>query len=314
LDNVLKGIESIRIAESLDPDSEVCKIGKDLIRQAITNIFSSINLDIRDASASVFSIEISTIPPVNSDYCVSNVNAALYYKQHVTLGFANRTVIGQFKLWESAELVESRPVEHARRTSKTIEDLAKAFVTAWNLDNKSLDKNIESPGTPVTRAVPPASEGPGSVPPASDPLADLTKKSPPTSVGSIADADRADAEKTPKDSPPTGAVSGPAASSTLADSDASKPDAKTETEVVTVKYRGPVSLAPFTCDPVTRSSFIQRVCYDAANSSLLLDLGGTWYQFCGIDAGTVSDLMAAESINQFYNASVRGHFNCRNTT
>ena len=277
LDNVLRWIGSIGIAESLDPDSEVCKIGKDLIRQAIINIFSSTNLEISDTSSSVFSLRVSTVPPVNSNYCVSSVYAALYHRQQINLDFVNRTVICQVQLWESAELVESRPEEHARRTSKTIEDLAKAFGTAWNLGNKSLDKKIESPGTSVTRPTPPTAEGPGSVAPVSDPLANLTKRSPPTSVGSIAEADKAETDKTSKDSPPNDAVSSPAASSALADSDTPKPDAKTETEVVTIKYRGPVSLAPFKCDPVSRSSFVQRVCYDAANSSLLLDLGGTWY-------------------------------------
>jgi hypothetical protein len=51
--------------------------------------------------------------------------------------------------------------------------------------------------------------------------------------------------------PPVNAASNPSASSMLADSNAPKPDAKTEPEVVTVKYRGPVSLAPFKCDAIT---------------------------------------------------------------
>jgi hypothetical protein len=33
-------------------------------------------------------------------------------------------------------------------------------------------------------------------------------------------------------------------------------------ETVDVKYRGPVDLAPFMCEAIERSSFIQRVCYD----------------------------------------------------
>jgi hypothetical protein len=97
----------------------------------------------------------------------------------------------------------------------------------------------------------------------------------------------------------------------LADSKAAKPPVKTEPEVVTVKYRGPVSLAPFKCDAVTRSSFIERVCYDAPNSYMLIDLNGTWYHYCEIDAGTVSGLMAAESMGRFYNASIKGRFDCR---
>jgi hypothetical protein len=43
-------------------------------------------------------------------------------------------------------------------------------------------------------------------------------------------------------------------------------------EDVQVKYRGPVSLAPFTCEAITRSSFIERVCYDAKNAYMLINL------------------------------------------
>ena len=82
-------------------------------------------------------------------------------------------------------------------------------------------------------------------------------------------------------------------------------------EVVTVKYRGPVSLAPFNCDAITRSSFIERVCYDAANSYMLIDLSGTWYHYCEIDADTVSNLIAADPMGQFYNQSIKGRFDCR---
>lgn len=82
-------------------------------------------------------------------------------------------------------------------------------------------------------------------------------------------------------------------------------------ETVEVKYRGPVSLAPFLCEAITRSSFIERVCYDAKNAYMLMDLSGTWYHYCEIDQGTVSDLLAAESMGHFYNASIRGRFDCR---
>ena len=82
-------------------------------------------------------------------------------------------------------------------------------------------------------------------------------------------------------------------------------------ETVSVKYRGPVDLAPFACEAVTRSSFIERVCYDAKNSYMLINLRGTWYHYCEIDPGTVSSLLAADSMGQFYNASIKGNFDCR---
>lgn len=84
-----------------------------------------------------------------------------------------------------------------------------------------------------------------------------------------------------------------------------------QAETVQVKYRGPVDLAPFACEAVTRSSFIQRVCYDENNSYMLINLRGTWYHYCEIDPGTVSSLLAADSMGQFYNASIKGNFDCR---
>jgi hypothetical protein len=38
-----------------------------------------------------------------------------------------------------------------------------------------------------------------------------------------------------------------------------------------VKYRGTVDLAPFACEDITRSSFIERVCYDSKNTYMLID-------------------------------------------
>jgi hypothetical protein len=43
-------------------------------------------------------------------------------------------------------------------------------------------------------------------------------------------------------------------------------------ETVEVKYRGSVDLTPFACDTVTRSSFVQRVCYDEKNAYMLINL------------------------------------------
>jgi hypothetical protein len=82
-------------------------------------------------------------------------------------------------------------------------------------------------------------------------------------------------------------------------------------ESVNVKYRGIVDLAPFTCETITRSSFIERVCYDQQNTYMLIELNGTWYHYCEIDTDTVSSLLAAESMGRYYNASIKGRFDCR---
>jgi hypothetical protein len=87
--------------------------------------------------------------------------------------------------------------------------------------------------------------------------------------------------------------------------------AATFAETVQVKYRGEVDLKPFQCTNVDRSSFIRRVCYDAPNQYMLISLNGTFYHYCEIDSGTVSSLLAADSMGRYYNASIKGHFDCR---
>jgi KTSC domain len=82
-------------------------------------------------------------------------------------------------------------------------------------------------------------------------------------------------------------------------------------ERVNVKYREEVNLAPFECTPITRSSFVQRVCYDRDNSYMLVDLKGTYYHYCEIDGETVAKLLHADSVGWFFNANVKGRFDCR---
>jgi hypothetical protein len=82
-------------------------------------------------------------------------------------------------------------------------------------------------------------------------------------------------------------------------------------ETVDVKYRGPVDLTPFDCKPINRSSFINRVCYDQKNAYMIVLLKTTYYHYCNIDSGTVAAFEAAASMGQFYNATIKGRFDCR---
>jgi hypothetical protein len=82
-------------------------------------------------------------------------------------------------------------------------------------------------------------------------------------------------------------------------------------ESVNVKYRGVVDLAAFACEDITRSSFIERVCYDVNNAYMLIELKGTWYHYCEIDQDTVSNLLAAQSMGRYYNVEIKGRFDCR---
>lgn len=82
-------------------------------------------------------------------------------------------------------------------------------------------------------------------------------------------------------------------------------------EIVEVKYRGPVDLKHFDCSDISRSSFIKRVCYDRSNAYMVISLNGTYYHYCEIDSGTVSSLLGANSMGRYFNVSVKGKFDCR---
>jgi hypothetical protein len=83
-------------------------------------------------------------------------------------------------------------------------------------------------------------------------------------------------------------------------------------ETITPKYRdSPVPLDHFTCDWIKRSSFINRVCYDEANSYMIVQLKDTYYHYCGIDKAKVEAFKEAPSMGRYFNDSIKGHFDCR---
>jgi hypothetical protein len=82
-------------------------------------------------------------------------------------------------------------------------------------------------------------------------------------------------------------------------------------DVVIVKYRGPVDLKPFQCHSVTRSSLVNRVCYDRREQYMVVRLTGTYYHYCEIDPSTVSRFLDADSMGRFFNTNIKGRFDCR---
>ena len=87
-------------------------------------------------------------------------------------------------------------------------------------------------------------------------------------------------------------------------------------ESVTVKYRGPVPLDTLRCTSVDRCSFIERVCYDAAQEYMIILLTGTYYHYCEIGQGTADALLGAESMSRYFQANIKGcgsdgPFDCR---
>ena len=72
------------------------------------------------------------------------------------------------------------------------------------------------------------------------------------------------------------------------------------TEMVEVRGRGPVDLAPFACSDTPRSTVVQRICYDEARHHLLVHAGGAYSEYCRLPAATFEAFATAPSMGQFY--------------
>ena len=81
-------------------------------------------------------------------------------------------------------------------------------------------------------------------------------------------------------------------------------------ESVYVQYRGTVSLDNFDCEK-TRSSFVNRICYQQQNNYVLVSLSGTYYQYCRVPYSTVNRWLNSPSKGSFYNSNIKGGFDCR---
>lgn len=81
-------------------------------------------------------------------------------------------------------------------------------------------------------------------------------------------------------------------------------------ESVSVKYRGSVELAKFSCRG-TDSSLVHRICYRANRQYLIAQVGGEYYHYCRMPQVVVNKWLAAPSLGSFYNAQVKGRYDCR---
>ncbi len=72
------------------------------------------------------------------------------------------------------------------------------------------------------------------------------------------------------------------------------------TETADVPGRGSVDLESFACTDTPRSTLVQRVCYDEAQRHLLVNVGGTFAEYCRLPADTLRDFVVAPSMGQFY--------------
>ena len=79
-----------------------------------------------------------------------------------------------------------------------------------------------------------------------------------------------------------------------------------DAETVTVEHRGAVDLTPFVCQDITRSSIVNRVCYDATKQTMIVQAKTAYSQVCGVPAATRESFLNAPSMGQYYNANIKG--------
>jgi hypothetical protein len=89
-----------------------------------------------------------------------------------------------------------------------------------------------------------------------------------------------------------------------------------EAEIVGVKDRGTVDLKPFICQDITRSSVIDRVCYDAESRRMLVQRHAVYYQHCDLPKDTLDAFLNAPSMGRYYRANIEvadggGPYACR---
>ena len=72
------------------------------------------------------------------------------------------------------------------------------------------------------------------------------------------------------------------------------------TETVDVPGPGTVNLAAFACTDTPRSTVVQRICYDETQRHLLVNIGGTYSEYCRLPAATFEAFVVAPSMGQYY--------------
>jgi hypothetical protein len=82
--------------------------------------------------------------------------------------------------------------------------------------------------------------------------------------------------------------------------------AKVGPETVDVRDRGAADLGTFECRDTPRSTLVQRACYDKARATLIVNVKGTYYQYCALAIATFEGLMTAPSMGQFFKLNIKG--------
>jgi hypothetical protein len=87
-------------------------------------------------------------------------------------------------------------------------------------------------------------------------------------------------------------------------------------ETIEVRDRGAVDLTTFECRDTPRSTVIQRTCYDSAQATMIVNVKGSYYQYCELPIASFEGLMTAPSMGQFFRRNIErggsdGPYDCR---
>jgi hypothetical protein len=87
-------------------------------------------------------------------------------------------------------------------------------------------------------------------------------------------------------------------------------------ETIDVKYYGKLDLTPLACTEISRSSVVNRACYDKAKQFMVVQLRSVYYPYCEMPASTYQAFLDAPSMGSFYNQNIKGTgkdgpFDCR---
>ncbi|MHB0768048.1 KTSC domain-containing protein [Bradyrhizobium sp. 5.13L] len=77
-------------------------------------------------------------------------------------------------------------------------------------------------------------------------------------------------------------------------------------ETVETRARHLIDLGTFECRDITRSTVVQRVCYDRARQDLVIATNGAYDRYCGVTPDTVDRLLGAPSMGHFFNRTIEG--------
>lgn len=83
-----------------------------------------------------------------------------------------------------------------------------------------------------------------------------------------------------------------------------------EAETVDVENVGAVDLKSFSCQDITRSSVISRVCYDRESRRMLVQRHAVIRQYCGLPQHVVHALLNAPSMGRFFRTGIESDYIC----